>query len=79
MRQKLKILSDLRTWLDDAAKIIAYDDEDPEHWDTPVLYLLEALENESERNEGDEMAYEKMLNKIRDALSNQLKDRTWGY
>ena len=75
----MKILSDLRTWLDNTAKKIADDEEDPERWDTPVLYLLEALEHEAERNEGDDIAYERMLHKIRDALSDWLEDHTWGY
>lgn len=75
----MKILSDLRSWLDDTARKIAKDEEDPERWDTPVLYLLEALENEAERNEGDDSAYENMLHKVNDALNDRLEDHTWGY
>jgi hypothetical protein len=75
----MKILSDLRNWLDKTAHKIANDEEDPERWDTPVLYLLETLENEAERNEGDDIAYENMLLKVKDAISDWQEDRTWGY
>jgi hypothetical protein len=75
----MKLLSDLRTWLDNTAKKIAEDEEDPERWDTAVLYLLEALENEAERNEGDDIAYEKMLERVKDTLSDRVEDHTWGY
>lgn len=74
----MKILSDLRSWLDDTARRIANDDNNPERWDTPVLYLLEILENEAEHNEGNDITYEKMLLKVRDALSDRLEDHTWG-
>jgi len=75
----MKLLSDLQTWLDNTAKKIAEDEEDPERWDTAVLYLLESLENEAERNEGDDIAYEKMLERVKDTLSDRVEDHTWGY
>ena len=75
----MKILSDLRSWLDNTASKISDDEEDPERWDTPVLYLLETLENEAERNDGNDVAYEKMLYKVREAINDWFDDRTWGY
>lgn len=75
----MKILSDLRKWIDNTASRIADDEEDPESWDTPVLYLLEALENEAERYEDNDFRYEKMLYKLGDTVSDRLEDRNWGY
>lgn len=75
----MKLLSDLQAWLDKTAKKIAGDEEDPERWDTAVLYLLEALENEAEHNEGDDVAYEKMLERVKDTLGDRIEDHTWGY
>ncbi|MFN2127184.1 MAG: hypothetical protein ACK2TU_04930 [Anaerolineales bacterium] len=75
----MKIVSDLSSWLDNTAQKISDDQKDPERWDTPVLYLLEALESESEQIEGNDIGYEKMLIKVKDALSDWLEDHTWGY
>lgn len=75
----MKILTDLRNWLDNTAKKIADEDENPERWDTPVLHLLEALEYEAEGYPDGEAAYAGMIQKVRDALSDWLEDRTWGY
>lgn len=75
----MKLLADLQSGLDNTAKRIADDEKDPERWDTPVLYLLEALESESEQIEGNDDGYEKMLIKVKDALSDWLEDHTWGY
>lgn len=75
----MKILSDLRTWLDSTATKISNEEGDPERWDTPLLYLLEQLENEAERNQGDDLSYERMLHKVRDAMNDWLQDHTWGY
>jgi rubrerythrin len=75
----MRILVDLRKWLDDTAKKIAGDESNPERWDTALLYLMEALEVEAEGYEDGIQAYEKMLQKVRDALTDQIEDRTWGY
>lgn len=75
----MRILVDLRKWLDDTAHKIATDESNPERWDTAILYLMEALEAEAEGQEGSIPAYEKMLRKVRDTLTDQLEDRNWGY
>jgi rubrerythrin len=75
----MRILVDLRETLDQTAKKIAQDEPNPERWDTAVLYLLEALEAEAEEHENGIQVYETMLQKVRDALSDQIEDRTWGY
>lgn len=75
----MRILVDLRKWLDDTAQKIAKDEPDPERWDTALLYLMEALEVEAEGRENGLEAYEDMLRKVRDALSDQIEDKTWGY
>jgi rubrerythrin len=78
-RNTMRILVDLRETLDQTAKKIAQDEPNPERWDTAVLYLLEALEAEAEEHENGIQVYETMLQKVRDALSDQIEDRTWGY
>jgi rubrerythrin len=75
----MRILVDLRDTLDQTAKRIAQDEPNPERWDTAVLYLLEALEAEAEEHKNGIQVYETMLQKVRDALSDQIEDRTWGY
>ncbi|MFN2198276.1 MAG: hypothetical protein ACK2UW_19310 [Anaerolineales bacterium] len=75
----MKILTDLRGVLDDTVKRIAAEDENPERWDTPVLHIMESLEYEAEGYEDGEQAYANMVQKVRDALSDWLEDRTWGY
>ena len=75
----MRILVDLRGTLDQTAKQIAQDEPNPERWDTAVLYLLEALEVEAEEYKNGIQVYESMLQKVRDALSDQIEERTWGY
>jgi translation elongation factor EF-1beta len=75
----MRILVDLRKLLDDVAKKIANDEPDPERWDTALLYLMEALEVEAEDRENGLDAYEQMLHKVRDTLSDQMEDKNWGY
>jgi rubrerythrin len=75
----MRILVDLRNILDQTAKKIAEDEPNPERWDTAILYLLEALEVEAEEHTNGIQTYETMLQKVRDALSDQIEDRTWGY
>jgi len=75
----MRILVDLRDMLDKNAKRIAQDEPNPERWDTAILYLMEALEAEAESQKDGIKKYEAMLQKVRDALSDQIEDRTWGY
>lgn len=75
----MRILDDLRKWLDNSAKKIAEDEPNPERWDTALLYLMEALETEAEGRENGIQAYETMLQKVRDTLTDQINDQTWGY
>lgn len=75
----MNILIDLRKWLDDSAEKIAQEEADPERWDTPILYLLEALEYEAIGHQEGLKAYNHMLQKVRDSLTDRLEDRTWGY
>jgi hypothetical protein len=75
----MRILVDLREMLDNTARKINEDESDPERWDTALLYLMEALEIEAEKHENGLAAYEKMLSRVRDSLSDQLEDKTWGY
>lgn len=77
--QIMRILDDLREWLDHTAKKIAEDEPNPERWDTALLYLMETLEAEAERYENGIQSYEKMLGKVRDTLTDQISDQTWGY
>jgi rubrerythrin len=78
-RNIMRILVDLREMLDQTAKKIAEDEPNPGRWDTAILYLMEALEAEAEGHKDGIQVYEKMLQKVRDALSDQLEDQTWGY
>lgn len=75
----MKILVDLRKWLDDTSEKIAREEADPERWDTPILYLMEALEYEAEGRQSGMDAYNNMLRKVRDSLTDRMEDGTWGY
>jgi hypothetical protein len=75
----MRILVDLRKWLDETAKKIAGDEPNPERWDTALLYLMEALELEAEGHKDGLQAYERMLQKVRDALTGQIEEQTWSY
>lgn len=75
----MRILVDLRKWLDDTATKIANDNPNPMRWGTALLYLMEASKSETDGREYDVPAYEKVLQKVRDSLTYRIKDQSWVY
>lgn len=73
----MKDLEDLREDIERLAKEIGKVDSNPERWDTPVIFLIEAMEIEAMKIQGGQMGYEEMVEKVRDALTDWLEEERW--
>jgi hypothetical protein len=74
----VKELVDLRDELDEVANDIAEVESDPAQWDIPLLYLFETMEvlaMGSDRRHPH--AYNTMIEKVIDGLSDRLERGTW--
>jgi hypothetical protein len=72
----MRDLSNLRGVLDETARQIVEAEPDPDQWDTPILYLLEALESAS--LEPDDLdGYLRMLDRVRDTITDRIEGEGW--
>jgi hypothetical protein len=72
----MRTLADLKEILNRTAREIVEVQPEPDQWDTPVIYLMEALEVSALGGDGLE-SYDAMLAKIRDAIADRLDEGRW--
>jgi hypothetical protein len=74
----VKELVDLRDELDEVASDIAEVESDPTQWDMPLLYLFETMEVLAMGSDRPHPhAYNTMIEKVIDGLSDRLEEGSW--
>jgi hypothetical protein len=72
----MRDLANLRGVLDATARRIVEEEPEPDRWDTPILYLLEALESASLEPDGLD-GYLRMLDRVRDTITDRIEGEGW--